>query len=41
MSQSKLQANKVERTPTTNDTVWFRSPATWTWKARHGTKLYE
>jgi len=29
------------RTSTTNDIVLSRSPATWTWKARHGTKIYE
>jgi len=29
------------RTPTTNDIVLFRSPATWTRKARHGNKVYE
>jgi len=28
-------------TLTTNDIVLFRSPATWTPKARHGTKIYE
>jgi len=27
MSPSKAQANEVERTPTTNDIVLFRSPA--------------
>jgi len=29
------------RTGTTNDIVLFRSPATWTRKARHGTQIYE
>ena len=32
---------KRERTSTTNDVAWFRSLATWTRKARHGTKIYE
>jgi len=41
MSPSKAQANEVERTPTTNDIVLFRSPATWTRKGRQGTKIYE
>jgi len=41
MSPSKAQANEVKRTPTTNDVVLFRSPATWTWKAGHETKIYE
>jgi len=41
MSLSKARANDVERTPTTNDFVLFRSLATWTRKARHGTKMYE
>jgi len=41
MSPSKAQANEVVRTPTTNDIVVFRSPATWTRKARYGTKMYE
>jgi len=41
MSPHKAQANEVERTPTTNDIALFRSPATWTLKARHGTKIYE
>jgi len=41
MRQSKARANEVERTATTNDIVLFRSPATWTRKARHGTKMYE
>jgi len=39
MSLNKARANEVERTPTTN--VIFRSPATWTRKARHGTQIYE
>jgi len=30
MSPSKARANEVERTPTTNEIVLFRSPATWT-----------
>jgi len=41
MTLSKARANEVERTPTTNDIALFRSPATWTGKARHGTKIYE
>ena len=41
MSPSKARANEVERSPTTNDIVLFRSPATWTWKARCGTQIYE
>jgi len=41
MSPCKSRANEVVRTPTTNDIVLFRSPATWTRKARHGTKIYE
>jgi len=41
MSLNKAQANKVERTPTTNDIILSRSPTTWTRKARHGTKIYE
>jgi len=41
MSLSKARASKVERMPATNDIVSFRSPATWTWKARNGTKIYE
>jgi len=41
MSPSKARANEVERTPTTYDIVSFWSPATWTRKARHGTKIYE
>jgi len=41
MSPSKVRVTEVERTPTTNDIVLFRSPATWTRKARHGTILYE
>jgi len=41
MNPSKMRANEVERTPTTNDIILFRSPATWTWKARHETKIYE
>jgi len=41
MSPSKAQANKVERTPTTNDIFLFKSPATWTGKSRHTTKIYE
>jgi len=39
MSPSKARANEVVRTPIANDIVLFRSPATWTWKARHGTKI--
>jgi len=41
MSPSKAWANKVERTPTTNDIVLLWSPATWTPKDKHGTKIYE
>jgi len=41
MSPSKARANEVERMPTTNDIVLFRSPATWRRKARHGTQIYE
>jgi len=40
MSPSKARANEVERTPA-NEIVLFRSHATWTRKARHGTKIYE
>jgi len=39
MNPSKARANKVERTSITNDIILFRSPATWTWKARHETKI--
>jgi len=41
MSPSKARANEVERTFITISIVLFKSPATWTWKARHGTKIYE
>jgi len=41
MSPGKAQANEVERTPITNDIVLFKSPATWTRKARYGKKIYE
>jgi len=41
MGLSKARANEVERTPTTNDIVLFRSPATWTRKARRGTKIHD
>jgi len=41
VSPSKSRANEVERTPITDDSFWFRSPATWTRKARHGTKICE
>jgi len=41
MSPSKARANEVEKTLATNDIVLFRSPATWTRKARHGTKVFE
>jgi len=41
MNPSKARANEVERMPTTNDIALFRSPATWTWKARNDTKMYE
>jgi len=38
---SKVRANEVERTLTTNDSFLFRSPATWRRNARHGTKILE
>jgi len=41
MSPSKVRANEVEKMLATNDIVLFRSPATWTRKARNGTKIYE
>jgi len=41
MSPSKARAHEVERMPTTNNIVLFRSPVTWTRKARHETKIYE
>jgi len=41
MSPSKVLANEVERTSTTNGIVSFRSPATWTRKARRGRKIYD
>jgi len=41
MNPSKASANEVERTPTTIDIILFRALATWTRKARHGTKIYE
>jgi len=41
MSPNKARANEVVGTPTTNDIVLFRSPATWTRTTRHGTKIYE
>jgi len=41
MSPHKARANEVVRAPTTNDILLFRSPATWTRKARHRTKIYE
>jgi len=41
MSPSKARAIEVERTPTTDGIVLFRSPATWTRTARHGMILYE
>jgi len=41
MSPSKARANEVERKLATNDSFWFRSPATWRRKARHGTKILE
>jgi len=41
VSPSKARANEVVRTPTANDIVLFRSPATWTEKARLGTKIYD
>jgi len=40
MSPSKARANEVVGTPTTNDIVLFRSPATWP-EAKHGPKIYE
>jgi len=40
MRPSKARAEEVERTsPPSNDIVLFRSPAAWTRKARHGTKI--
>jgi len=41
MSRSKARANDVERTPTMNDIVLFRSLQAWTRKARHWPKIYE
>ena len=41
LSPSKERANEVERAPTTNNIVLFRSPAKWTRKVRHGSKTYE
>jgi len=41
MNPNKGRGNEVERTPATNDIVLFMSPATWTWKAGHETKIYE
>jgi len=41
MSPSKTQANEVKIMPVTNDIILFRSPAIWTWKAGHETKIYE
>jgi len=41
MSPRKAQVNEVERAPTTNDIVLSKSPATWTRKAKRGTKIYE
>jgi len=41
MSPSKARANEVVRAPTTNNIVLFRSPSTWTRKARHRTKIHE
>jgi len=41
MSPSKARANEVEEMLATNNIVLFRSPATWTRKTRHGTKIYE
>jgi len=41
MSPSKERANEVERTLATNDSFWFRSPATRRRKARHGTEILE
>jgi len=41
MSPSKARANEVEKMLASNDIVLFTLPATWLWKARHGTKIYE
>jgi len=41
MTPSQARANEVVRTLITNDIVIFRSPATSTRKARHGTKINE
>jgi len=43
MDEPEQSASEVERTPTTSEVVLFRSssPATWTRKVRHGTKIYE
>jgi len=38
---SKERTNELERTLARNDSFWFRSPATWTRKTRHGTKILE
>jgi len=41
MNLSNARGNEVVIAPTANDIVLFRSPATWTRKARHRTKIYE
>jgi len=41
MSPGKARANEVVRTSTTNDIGLFRSPVTWTRKAKHGAKICE
>jgi len=41
MSRRNVRVNKLVRTLTSNDIVLFRSPATWTRKARHGRNIYE
>jgi len=41
MSPSNSASEKIESTLATNDCFWFRSSATWTRKARHGTKIPE
>jgi len=41
MSPSKARVNEVERALEPNDSFWFRSPATWMRKVRHGTKILE
>jgi len=40
MSPSKAQTNGVQRLPTINNSLWFRSSATWTQMAGWN-KIYE